>query len=293
MSQKPTPLCNGDEADNILAALQQDRRTIKQILLTHFSDLRQLSKILLSGYFPTYSKSAPVPEKLAPFLMEHSDALFTFDELLETLQTEDHDSVHSLSEHFSKSELYQVLRSSALSDSSRRRYFKALADATWNGYLQFGRLQDLDEAIWLYEQAISLTPTFSPHSLVPLFGLCSALYRRFYLYRNLRDLVHLARYMRRQEMLDVEDIVDQLTNQTGPQTTHSPHAIGQVLSLKSQSIRFERQAEWNSSFKVDENMVSGYGARIYSTNLFTRITRRKCGLHTYPKQLNVIHHQQV
>ncbi|PPQ77885.1 hypothetical protein CVT25_015372 [Psilocybe cyanescens] len=225
-----------------------------------------LWRILHLGYFstPNSSKSGPTSETLHPFLMEHPEDLFVFDGLLEASQVKIPDSVLSPLDHFTKSQLYQELDSSTLSDASR-----ALGDAAWNGYLQFNRPRDLDEAIWLYEEAVSLTP-----SLVPLFGLCSALYRRFFVNRNLRDLVHLARYIRRQEMLNLDEIIDQLASQTASQTDHSPKPNGQVSFLKLKPRNSEQPTEWNNILAMDENTVGGSGVRIYSINLFTRILKR-------------------
>lgn len=266
-----------------MAILGLNQGTIKQILLTHFSDLRQLWRILHLGYFstPNSSKSGPTSETLHPFLMEHPEDLFVFDGLLEASQMKIPDSVLSPLDHFTKSQLYQELDSSTLSDASRVRYLKALGDAAWNGYLQFNRPHDLDEAIWLYEEAVSLTPVFLVQSLVPLFGLCSALYRRFFVNRNLRDLVHLARYIRRQEMLNLDEIIDQLASQTASQTDHSPKPNGQVSFLKLKPRSSEQLTEWNNILAMDENTVGGSGVRIYSINLFTRILRRKLILWIY------------
>ncbi|KAH9476955.1 hypothetical protein JR316_0010871 [Psilocybe cubensis] len=253
-------LCFEDDADTILQALEQGKRALDRILLTHFSDLRQLPKILTTAYVS--NKGIDVPEISSPFLMEHPDALFTFEKLIESLYSEEPDSIPLLPERSTRSELYQTLSSSQLPNSSRQRCLTTLANATWNCYLQFGRPQHLDDAIWLYEQAINLAPITSPRGLIPLFGVCSTLYRRFYLHRNLGDLVNLARYMQRQNTSEMEEVINRLASQAAAATTsHQPNHVVQ-------------QARWNNDYGADQNITGNYGARNYSISLFSRIKKR-------------------
>lgn len=152
--------------------------------------------------------------------MESPEDLFIFDKLLEVFESEDKSlSPTHLDDNLTKSQAYKELDSPSFPQAHRRRYFKALGDGAWKRYLQFERLDDLDETIWLYEKTISLTPSFTIQSLVPLFGLCSALYRRFVLKRNLHDFVHLARYARRQELIDFNKLIDLLPSVSTPPAT--------------------------------------------------------------------------
>lgn len=195
-----------------LESIKRDQATLKAKLLTHLPDLKQLGRIIRSGYFSKSIHNEAIPvDNFPPFLMERPEDLFVFDKLLESFRSDDPAlaPLH-LDDKFTKSEAYKQLDSLSFPQAQRRRFLKALGDRAWKQYLQFGRLDDLDETIWLYGKAISLTAIFSIQSLVPLFGLCSALFRRFFLKRNLHDLIQLARYIRRQESIDFKELIDLL-----------------------------------------------------------------------------------
>lgn len=212
ISQKSPITYTEREINDLLKSLKQDKEAIKARLLSNLPDLKQLGKIIYLGYFSKPSNNATISDELPPYLVKRPEDLFVFDKLLESFQSEDHAlSPTHLDHNFTKSQAYKELNSSSFPQAHRRRYLKALGDGAWKRYLQFENLDDLDETIWSYNKTLSLTPAFAIQSLVPLFGLCSALFRRFVLKRNLHDLVHLARFVRRQDLFDLNALISLLS----------------------------------------------------------------------------------
>lgn len=67
-----------------------------------------------------------------------------------------------------------------------------LANALLNRYIGFSQLDDLDEAIWLFEHALTLTPRNHYRYLETLLGLTTSLNARFELLRLPDDRRRLA-----------------------------------------------------------------------------------------------------
>lgn len=207
----------GTKADDLLIKLKQGQTTIKDVLLHNLqSTFNHLNQVLHLSY-AFHIKGGNKNRNFPPFLMEESEDLFAFNKILESLETENDlpfstpGSSNSLLSV--KSRLWQVLNAD-LTDPCRGEYFKGLGDISWKHYLVSNLPGDLDETIWLYGKAVAFILPFSIQSLVPLFGICSALYRRFYLKRDLHDLIHLARYHRQLNRVDFDDLVNQLIVQS-------------------------------------------------------------------------------
>ncbi|KAF8802241.1 hypothetical protein BYT27DRAFT_6773507 [Phlegmacium glaucopus] len=66
-----------------------------------------------------------------------------------------------------------------------------LADALSRRFWQLNQRDDLEEAIWYYDEAVSLLPQTHYHFLEAILGLCSSLYHRFQLLGQLDDLEKL------------------------------------------------------------------------------------------------------
>lgn len=69
-----------------------------------------------------------------------------------------------------------------------------LADALSRRFYQWDQRDDLEEAIWFYQEALSLLPNSHYHYLETLLGLCSSIYQR-YLLGDADDLQNLLRYL--------------------------------------------------------------------------------------------------
>ncbi|KAF8900186.1 hypothetical protein CPB84DRAFT_1057240 [Gymnopilus junonius] len=156
-----------------------------------------------------------------------------------------------------KSQLWHAL-DAAPSNPFRGKYFKSLGDISWKCYLTSNLASDLDETIWLYEKAISVILPFSIQSLMPIFGVCSALYRRFYLKRNLRDIVHLVRYRRQLNRVDFDDLSRQLIVQSRPLVQISSPYHYQGVSLKL------RESDSEGSFGISTGTGNTPGKKAVS-----------------------------
>ncbi|PPQ73815.1 hypothetical protein CVT26_012156, partial [Gymnopilus dilepis] len=177
------------QAPRLLTKLSQGRTTIPDSLLGHHQiALDRLGKVLHEAY-SLHLDGGSEEKSFPPFLMEVPEDLFAFGELLRPFTPEQSclTTVNEQGYDLSSSQLWQAI-DAAPSDPCRGRYFKELGDISWKRCLSTDSPADLDETIWLYEKAISFTLPFSFQNLLSVFGICSALYRRFYLKRDLQDL---------------------------------------------------------------------------------------------------------
>ena len=94
--------------------------------------------------------------------------------------------------------IYHILAANPPPNVLQRAYYdKVLSKISLTLYMCSGRADDLDNAIWRSEKAIEETTNFQMENLSLSVLLCFALYRRFYIKRNLRDLFRLAGHLSR------------------------------------------------------------------------------------------------
>ena len=82
-----------------------------------------------------------------------------------------------------------------------------LADALSRRFWQLNQRDDVEEAIWYYEEAVSLLPKTHYHFLEAILGLCSSLYQRFRLLGHLDDLKKLLGHLQTEHSLDLESLL--------------------------------------------------------------------------------------
>ena len=200
-----------------------------------------------------------------PFLMDASEDLFAFGELLKPFTPEQKclTTVNEQGNGLSSPQLWQAI-DAASSDPCRGRYFKELGDISWKRYLSTNSPADLDETIWLYGKAISFTLPFSLQNLLSVFGICSALYRRFYLKRDLQDLVRLARFQRQLHRVDFQDLVTQLIRATNHPVQGPGESRHQEVSVKLREPDVGGRNVISSNIPREEGHITANVVHLYS-----------------------------
>ena len=124
------------------------------------------------------------------FLSAHPERPLSFDELSNAFEGDHH--VHGSLPRQSIISLRAELSSLPARDAERRSSsFLRLGDALLRRFSQWAQKDDLEEAIWFYEEALSLIPNSHYHYLEALLGLCSSLLQRYYLLGHADDLHNL------------------------------------------------------------------------------------------------------
>ena len=113
------------------------------------------------------------------FLSAHPERPLSLDELSNVFEGDHHE--HSPIHHQSIISLRAKLSLPPTPQADLSSSFLQLADALSRRFLQWAQKDDLEEAIWSYEEALSLIPNSHYHYLEALLGLCSSLYQQYYL----------------------------------------------------------------------------------------------------------------
>jgi hypothetical protein len=81
-----------------------------------------------------------------------------------------------------------------------------LADALSRKFWQLNLKEDLEEAIWYYQEALSLLPRAHYHFLEAILGFCSSVYQRFQLLGHCDDLKELLIHLHAEHNLNLESL---------------------------------------------------------------------------------------
>jgi hypothetical protein len=127
------------------------------------------------------------------FLSAHPERPLSLDELLNVFEGDHqlHCSIHRQSITSLRAELSLLPTRHA----DRSSLFLRLGDALLRRFSQWSQKDDLEEAIWCYEKALSFIPNSHYYYLEALLGLCSSLYQRYYLLGHADDLKNLLLFL--------------------------------------------------------------------------------------------------
>ena len=105
---------------------------------------------------------------------------------------------------------------------------------------------DLEEAIWYYEEALSLLPQTQFHFLEAILGFCSCVYQRFQLLGHLDDLKKLLEYLHTEQNLNLESLLApvKVQLQPRPQLTHKLSVRELSLNLPKASSNIDAEIKW-------------------------------------------------
>jgi len=192
--------------DKILADPSHIKAALFEYLPTHLFSMDGLpDSVQLIMIYPG-SHPTPAPELPCAFITNDLDRILRFTGYLNRQQR--HCSpcyafaVPELLDLSERSQLdlsahiHSILAANPPPNRLQRAYYdNILSKISLATYLCSDRLDDLDSAIWRAEKAITETRNFQMENLALAVLLCYALYRRFYIKRNLRDLFRLVGHL--------------------------------------------------------------------------------------------------
>ena len=177
--------------------------------------LRNLINQLRSDYMPfrdQYAKETP------NFLEGHPKRLLSLDDLINIRLA----NFQSLLEHHYIHRLRSQLNNLPPDDPDKGTWLLRLADVLSRRFWQLNQKDDLEEAIWYYEEALSLLPQTHYHFLEAILGFCSSVYQRFQLLGHLDDLKKLLKHLHTEHNLNLDSLLTPVKAQLQPrpQLTH-------------------------------------------------------------------------
>ena len=165
--------------------------------------MRDLINQLRSDYIP-FCDQYTIPAIETPnFLVGHPKRLLSLDDLVDIRQS----GFQSLQEHHNIHRLRDQLNALPPDDPDKGIWLLRLADVLSRRYWQLNQKYDLEEAIWYYQEALSLLPQTHYHFLEAILGFCSCVYRRFQLLGHLDDLKKLLEHLHTEHNLHLESIL--------------------------------------------------------------------------------------
>ena len=173
--------------------------------------LRNLIDQLRSDYIP-FCEQYTIPAKETPnFLAGHPKRLLSLDDLADIRLS----CFQSLQEHRNIHRLRRQLNALP-DDPDKGIWLLRLADVLSRRYWQLDQKDDLEEAIWYYQEALSLLPQTHYHFLEAILGFCSCVYQRFQLLGHLDDLKKLLEHLHTEHNLHLESILTSVKVQLQP-----------------------------------------------------------------------------
>ena len=167
---------------------------------SHSILLRNLINQLRSDYIPFCDKYT-IPAKETPyFLAGHPKRPLSLDDLVDIRLSR----FQSLLEHHNIHILRGQLNALPPDDPDKGIWLLRLADVLSRRYWRLDQKDDLEEAIWYYQEALSLLPQTHYHFLEAILGFCSCVYQRFQLLGHLDDLKKLFEHLHTEHNLHLE-----------------------------------------------------------------------------------------
>ena len=165
--------------------------------------LHNLIDQLRLDYMPPICDQYTMPAKETPhFLKGHPKRLLSLDDLIDFHLA----NFQSLLEHYIH-RLRSQLNALPPDDPDKATWLLRLADVLSRRFWQLAQKYDLEEAIWYYEEALSLLPQTHYHFLEAILGVCSCIYQRFLLLGHLDDLKKLLEYLHTEQNLNLESLL--------------------------------------------------------------------------------------
>ena len=181
--------------------------------------LRNLINQLRSDYIPFCDQYA-IPAKENPnFLAGHPKRLLSLDDLVDIRLA----NFQSLLEHHHIHRLRSLLNALPPNDPDKGACLLRLADVLSRRYWQLDQKDDLEEAIWYYQEALSLLPQTHYHFLEAILGFCSCVYERFQLLGHLDDLKKLLEHLHIEHNLNLDSILTSVKARLQPRPQQLTH----------------------------------------------------------------------
>ena len=187
----------------------------------HSMLLRNLINQLRSDYMPFCDQYAMPAKGKLKFLKGHIKRLLSLDELLEIHLA----NFQSLLDHHNIHRLCRQLNALPPDDPDNGAWLLRLADALSRRFWQLDQKDDLEEAIWYYEEALSLLPQTHYHFLEVILGFCSCVYQRFQLLGHLDDLKKLLEHLHIENNLNVESLLTSVKAKFRPRPKQPIHKL--------------------------------------------------------------------
>jgi hypothetical protein len=181
--------------------------------------LRNLINQLRSDYIPFCDQYAIPAKENSNFLAGHPKRLLSLDDLVDIRLS----NFQSLLEHHHIHHLRSQLNALPPDDPEKGIWLLRLADVLSRRFWQLDQKDDLEEAIWYYQEALSLLPQTHYHFLEAMLGFCSCVYKRFQLLGHLDDLKKLLEHLHTEHNLNLDSILTPVKARLQPRAQQLTH----------------------------------------------------------------------
>ena len=180
---------------------------------------------------PFCDQYAKEPE--TPYFLEgHPKRLLSLDDLVDIRLA----NFQSVLEHQYIHRLRSQLNALLQDDPDKGTWLLRLADVLSRRYWRLKQKDDIEEAIWYYEEALSLLPQTHYHFLEAILGFCSCVYRRFQLLGQLDDLKKLLEHLHTEYNLNLESLLTPVKAQLQPQPQQLTHKFSDSKSSNQMTV---------------------------------------------------------
>ena len=204
--------------------------------------LRYLISWLRLNYMP-FRDQYTMPARATPHFLEgHPIRLLSIGDLVDIRSK----NFKSLLEHRYIHRLRSQLNALRPDDPDKGTWLLRLAEVLSRRFRQLNQKDDLEEAIWYYEEALSLLPETHYHFLEAILGFCSCVYQRFQLLGHLDDLKKLLEHLHTEQNLNLESLLAPVKAQlqTRPQVTHKLSVKELSLNALKSSSNIDVETKW-------------------------------------------------
>ena len=180
--------------------------------------LRNLIDGLRLDYMPFCDQYTMPARETLHFLEGHPKRLLSLGDLVDIFSA----NFQSLLEHRNIHRVRSQLNGLRQDDLDKGTWLLRLGDVLSRRFWQWDQKDDLEEAIWYYEEALSLLPQTHYQFLEAILGFCSCVYQRFQLLGHLDDLKKLLEHLDTEQSLNLESLLTPVKAQLQlrPQVTH-------------------------------------------------------------------------
>ena len=208
------------EKQSIFEQIQGGEITLEQYLFgsseNHSVLLHNLIDQLRSDHMPFCDQYTMPANETPLFLKGHPKRPLSLDDLVDIHL----ENFQSLLEHNHIHRLRSQLSALPADDPDKGLWLLRLADVLSRRFWQLDQKDDLEEAIWYYEEALSLLPQTHYHFLEAILGVCSCRYQRFQLLGLVDDLKKLLEYLHAEQNLNLESLLTPVKVQLQPRSPH-------------------------------------------------------------------------
>ena len=204
--------------------------------------LRYLIYSLRLDYMPFCDQYIMPARETPHFLEGHPRRLLSLDDLVDIRSA----NFQSLLEHRYIHHLRSQLNVLQPDDPDKGTWLLRLADVLSRRFSQLDQKDDLEEAIWYYEEALSLLPQTHYHFLEAILGFCSCVYQRFQMLGHLDDLKKLLEHLHIEQNLDLESLLAPVKAQLQPRPrpTHKLSVKELSLNVPKASSNIDAETKW-------------------------------------------------